>query len=103
MDKVIETLNTIEERAARIMEVTVNEKNSLRDEYSQKIAEYEKKANEDMQDKLKALKTELDRQTVAEIEKQEQNSIKDIDTLKSYYEEHHSKLAEKIFNSIIGA
>ena len=59
MDKVIETLFSIEERAQKIMETTANEKLALKNEYDTKKSDYAKQLNVSTQSHLKELESRL--------------------------------------------
>lgn len=102
MDKVIKTLNTIEARATRIMEVTLNEKAALKEEYSKRLSDYETQINADTAKQLELLKQELDMQAQNALATLESETQKELIRLNEYFEENHTRIAEQIFHSIIG-
>lgn len=102
MDKVIETLYSIEERAQRIMETTSNEKAALKSEYDLKKSLYEKQVNETTDKKIRELESTLKKQLddeYNEFKTQTRNSIK---TLSMTFEASHVSMAKKIFKQITG-
>lgn len=102
MDKVIETLNTIESKAARIVEVTANEKDALRENFTQKIKEYQKNSEELTTKQLKELKENLSLQSKKSLEQFASDSNAEIAALNTYFASHHTELAAQIFQSITG-
>lgn len=102
MDKVIETLYSIEERAQRIMETTSNEKAALKSEYDLKKSLYEKQVNETTDKKIRELESTLKKLSddeYNEFKTQTQNSIK---TLSMAFETSHVSMAKEIFKQITG-
>ncbi len=102
MDKVIETLNIIEERAAHITEATVNEKNVLRESYLKKTSDYERQVEKDTNLQLEKLRDDMGIQIESKLSSYENNSKRERAALKEYFESNHEQLANQIFHSIIG-
>lgn len=100
MDKVIETIYSIEERAQRIMETTSNEKDALKSEYESKKASYEKDVTDATDKKINELGFLLKKQLDDEynqIKKQAQDTIA---SLNHTYETKHAEMAKEIFKQI---
>lgn len=102
MDKVIQTLNIIEERAAHITEATANEKNVLRESYLRKTSDYERQVEKDTNLQLEKLRDDMGIQIETKLSSYEKNSRKERAALREYFESNHEQLANQIFHSIIG-
>lgn len=102
MDKVIETLNIIEERAAHITQATVNEKNALKESYSKKVSDYEKQVEKDTSMQLEKLRSDMEVRIQSTLSAFESDSKKERAALKAYFEANHEQLASQIFHSIVG-
>lgn len=102
MDKIIATLNIIEERAARITEATVNEKNALRESYAKRISDYEAQVEKDTAMQLEKLHNDMDTRIQSRLSSLESDSKKERAALKEYFEANHEQLADQIFRSIVG-
>lgn len=103
MDKVIETLYSIEERAQRILETTNNEKNSLREEYDSLKADYEANVNLATKQQLTELELKLKSHFDNEHNEIKKQTQAQIENLNHNFTANHTKVATEIFNQIIGA
>lgn len=102
MDKIIATLNIIEERAARITEATVNKKNALKESYTKRISDYEAQVEKDTAMQLEKLHNDMDTRIQSRLSSLESDSKKERAALKEYFEANHEQLADQIFRSIVG-
>ena len=100
MDKVIETLFSIEERAQKIMETTANEKLALKNEYDTKKSDYEKQLNVSTQSHLKELESKLKDHYDEEYEETRQRTTESITALCENFKKNHTEMAQSIFAQI---
>lgn len=103
MDKVIETIFTIEERATRLMEVTSNEKKALAEENAKKMAEFEAEVAENTKKQIETLQAQLKEESEKELDELTAKTNQKLSDIDSYYEANHEAIARKLFNSIINS
>lgn len=100
MDKVIETLFSIEERAQKIMEATANEKLALKNEYDAKKSDYEKQLKASAQSRLKESEARLKAHYDEEYKETRQRTTESITTLCENFKKNHTEMARSIFAQI---
>lgn len=101
MDKVIATLQSVEERAQHIMDTTANEKLSLKEYIDAQKRAYEKKANADTDVKLSRLTETLRQQFDDEFNEKKAATENLLKTLSDDFEQNHAKMSEELFRQII--
>lgn len=101
MEKVINVLYEIEEKANRILDRASEQKLKLYEQLNSDLEALESKITSDTNDKINIMKTNMQ----AEIEQERTNLIKDcekqIQTLEDKYNANHDKLVDTVFQHII--
>lgn len=102
MEKVINLLYEIEEKANRIIDRVSEEKTVLYQQSLEDIGKFDRKLEGETKKKLNELKAKLDR----EVEKERQIMIRSNDKLQKdleqNYKKNHDKFVSTIFHNIIG-
>lgn len=102
MEKVINLLNDIEEKAAKILDSTNSEKILLQKELDEKIIKLDEEIQKDTEKKLSELQNEINKEIEIEKNKLITNCNKRLDELDNYFTKKHDKLVYKVFQNIIG-
>lgn len=101
MEKVIDLLSEIEEKADQIIKRASEEKNKLYQELEQNMKSFDKSIEEERTSKLAALKQQAD----SALEKERQSLIEDcnkqISHIETYYKDNHDALADNILKKLL--
>jgi len=101
MEKVIDLLSEIEEKADQIIKRAGEEKNKLYQELEQNMKSFDKSIEEERTSKLAALKQQAD----SALEKERQALIEDcnkqINHIETYYKDNYDALADNILKKLL--
>lgn len=103
MEKVINLLYEIEEKANTIMKRADDEKLTLHQELEQNIKQFEKDISEKNKQKLDVLHEKVNKDLQTEIQSLKDDSEKQLKELEYYFSTNHDALVNKVFQHIIGA
>lgn len=101
MDTLIAKLSEIEDEASKILDSAKNKKSLLDEEQQNRIAAYDKEADEKIKKELEALQKDLKASEAEQLSALQQESAAAIKHLSDYYDAHHDELVNKIFECII--
>jgi superfamily II DNA or RNA helicase len=103
MEKVLNYLNEIEEKANRIIERADDEKLVLQKDLDQRILDLEKYISDENKKKLDELQNELNKDLDNEITKLKMESKKQLEELETYFNTNHVTFVDTLFQKIVGA
>lgn len=103
MEKVLNYLNEIEEKANKIIERADDEKLVLQKDLDQRILDLEKYISDQNKKKLDKLQNEINHDLEKEITKLKSESKKQLEDLETYFNTNHVALVNKLFQKIVGA
>ncbi|MCR5216922.1 MAG: hypothetical protein K6C69_08265 [Lachnospiraceae bacterium] len=101
MDKVIETLQSIEERADHYQTTTVNAEKDFLDRFKEMKRDYKLLATKATAESLASLRSSLQSSIDAELRSTKQSTEEAIVALNQNFTANHTKIAEDIFQRII--
>ena len=101
MDPIIDKITQIETATARILDDAAAQTKAQDQAYEEKVASYDKEADQVTADRLQKLKEELSASRENELQDLKKSAETNLSNLNHYYETNHEKLAAQIFESII--
>lgn len=101
MEKVINLLYEIEEKANQIINRANEEKVQLHNQLEKDIASLDTQISKDNDAKLNILKEQADKELVKEKQSLIDDCNKQLSNMDSYYKQNHNSLVEKIFQRLI--
>lgn len=101
MEKVIDSLVEIEERAARIIDGAASKKAELASEYDKKIKDFDSELSKKTNAELSKVKEKYDGELKEELDKLRKKYESNLNTTKKLYDEKHTVLAKDIVKSMI--
>jgi len=102
MEKVLNLLYDIEEKANRIISRTEEQKKNKRREIDQELALFESSLTEETNEKIQALQTKADQELELEKKALLDDCSKQLIELETSFNTNHDAYVEQIFNNIIG-
>lgn len=103
MEKVLNYLSEIEDKANKIIEHAEEEKVLLHQELDQRISSLEQSIADENKKKLEVLKKQINQELEKEVQVLKEDSKKQLVDLENYYTSNHDSLVNKVFQNIIGA
>ncbi len=101
MEKVIQLLYDIEEKANLIVKRVSDEKKRLNTIYEQEIERFNKEITKERNDKLDVLKSQVEKDLDKERTALLDDCNKQLISLETYYKNSHDDLVDQIFQKII--
>lgn len=101
MEKIIQYLYDIEEKADLIVKRASEEKKRLNASLETKISEYNEVVLKERNTKIEALKSRVQKELEEELSLLNEDCNKQISNMEHYFKEHHNELLNKVFNNII--
>lgn len=101
MEKVINLLNDIEEKANHILDRAAEEKKSLNQQMNQKLAQLDASIDAETKTKLDALKARMDNEVALETKVLIEKSNEQLKEMEDSFRKKHDTLADEIFRQII--
>lgn len=103
MEKVINLLYDIEEKANRIISRTEEQKNSKRREIDHELSLFESSLMDETNKQIQVLQNQADEELELERKALIDDCTKQIEQLESNFTMNHDALVERVFQNIIGA
>ncbi|WP_167957644.1 hypothetical protein [Anaerosporobacter faecicola] len=103
MEKVINLLYDIEEKANRIISRTDEQKNSKRREIDHELSEFETSLMDETNEKIQLLQKQADQELESEKKALIDDCAKQMDELENTFTKNHDALVEHVLQNIIGA
>ncbi|WP_455716826.1 hypothetical protein [Anaerosporobacter sp.] len=103
MEKVINLLYDIEEKANRIISRTDDQKNAKRREIDHELSVFENSLAEETNKQIQALQDQADKELELERKALIDDCEKQIEELETTFTMNHDALVERVFQNIIGA
>ena len=103
MNNIISQLSHIEDTAVRIMQSADAQKKKLASEMEHKTKEFDEALSLETNKKLNDLKEQLNQEKEKELSTLRSQTQAALEQFESKYQQNHSKWAEEIFQSIVGA
>lgn len=101
MEKVINVLSEIEDKASKILDRTQDQKKQLYEQLNKDLAKLENDIKADTASRIDAMQKEME----LDISRERQNLLNDckehINSLQTNYEKQHDVLVDQIFHSIL--
>ena len=101
MEKVINLLYEIEEKADKILNRTSDDKAKLNNELNAKIKAFDEELEKETTRKLGNLRHQMDAEVSNELAQLKQNTTSHLENLEKNFKEHGNDYADEIFNRII--
>lgn len=101
MDQIISKLSEIEAASVRIIDGATADIQQLDEQLKQKIAAYDKTADQKIVDTLAERKKTLSSHTQEELKSLKQHTDIAIEQMVAAFHQHHEKLTDEIFNDLI--
>ena len=101
MEPIIEKLTEIESATSRIMESAVNETRIQDQESEKRMAEFDRHVEQVTQEKLAQLHDSLQKQAEKELADLKADMEHQMNSMDSYFCDHHQEITDKIYNNII--
>lgn len=101
MERVIELLYDIEEKANQIVKRASDEKKRLNSSLEQDIKRFDESILEEQREKLIILKQQIQNELSKDREALLNDCSKQIDEMELYYKNNHEQLVDKVIQSII--
>jgi ABC-type phosphate transport system auxiliary subunit len=100
LEKTINRLYDVEEKANQILMTVNEEKEKLKIHYQKKQKEFDEQIAQESKNKLNALKSQVEKEFLKEADHINQNFHKQLKTLEGKHKEEHDNLVEQIFFKI---
>ncbi|NCB91754.1 MAG: ATPase [Clostridia bacterium] len=101
MEPIIDKLSEIETAAARIMESAMNETKQQDKKADERTAEFDAQVEAATQKKLEELRSNLQKESVAELEGLKNSMEKALENMDNHYKQNHEKITDEIYHKII--
>ncbi len=103
MEKVINVLSEIEDKASKILDRTQDQKQQLYEQLNKDLAKLETDIKADTTAKIDAVQKDMELDIASERKKLLADCQHQIDDLQQSYEKNHDQLVDSIFQSILEA
>lgn len=103
MEKVLNLLYDIEEKANRIVSRTNEQKNAKRREIEQELSLFENSLTEETNKQIQVLQDEADKELELERKALIDDCAKQLENLETTFTMNHDAFVERVFQNIIGA
>ena len=101
MEDIISKLAEIEAAASHIMEDVSEQKKQLAQEYETAIREFDLAMDQEMQEKARKIRDELEIDMKEKLDKQKSDAQKILSQMETYYKECHTELAKQVYDRIV--
>lgn len=101
MDTVIERISEIESAAASIMDNASERKKAFAKEMEERTAAFDRQLEAETGKQIEELRAAMEINMKERLEKQRNDSDKSLAAMEKHYEEHHARLAEDLFNTMV--
>lgn len=101
MEDIISKLAEIEAAASHIMDDVTEQKKQLALEYEESIQKFDDTIDKEVQKKSENIRQKLEIQMKNELAKQRSETEAVLNQMETYYEEHHTQLAQQIYDKIL--
>lgn len=101
MEDIISKLAEIEAAASHIMEDVSEQKKQLAQEYETAIREFDLAMDQEMQEKTRKIRDELEIDMKEKLDKQKSDAQKILSQMETYYKECHTELVKQVYDRIV--
>lgn len=101
MEDIISKLAEIEAAASHIMDDVAEQKKQLALEYEESIQKFDDTIDREIREKSESIRKKLEVQMKEELTKQRAETETVLAQMETYYEEHHTQLAQQIYDKIL--
>lgn len=101
MEQVIKKLSEIESTARQIMIETDRQKTLLSEQMEQICRKFDEELDQDVNTQIQALRSNLEKEKNAQLIALHKNTKEALETLDSYYTEHHERLSFELYQKIL--